>query len=490
MANEKRKGKTEGRFRVYQIEILVVIASIILIVTAILDFVILELTGKAMQNKTSDLISANSRQLELNINSYLERMETTCTLLFSDDEYYLYDATDPKLDEYEKIKKEDKIRDRIVDIGLMENYSDFGIVFSDDHKVGWISHGTEDLFPEGGVYDTFSKYIVNPKKNDGWCFGVNGCTDRMFYIKRLNPNAILVTAIYTMELSSEFIYPELLEDMTIRLVDQSDTIMFSSDQEEIGKKLPDEIRQGLERKNKDYIIYSNVCRNDWRVVSAVPTKSILQENIRLRKLTLWISIGMAALFFFVGLLVVLRLSKPVGGMVTSLQEKAEIDRLSGVMNKGTFQEETEKKISNQRESRVLVFVMLDVDNFKQVNDKLGHAYGDQVIIRFGNLLRKLYDSETLIGRQGGDEFAIFTECVDVDRKEVVDAVRDQMDKVFVEFHNEFESERESCDISLSGGVYVTEEKDLTYKKMFDKADGALYTSKNLGKARYTLVEEP
>ena len=118
MKKEKRE-RSDERFRLFQYEVLFVFAMLIIVVTAFLDYVILDRTGKAMQEKVSDLIAANSRQIELNINSYLERMETTPTLLFSDEAFYLYDATDENIDEYDKVKNEDTIKNRIVDIGLI-----------------------------------------------------------------------------------------------------------------------------------------------------------------------------------------------------------------------------------------------------------------------------------------------------------------------------------------------------------------------------------
>ena len=485
---EKKNERSSDRFRLFQIEFLAVFVVVILVVTAILDFMILGLSARVMRRTVSDLIAANSRQLELNINSYLERTETIATLLFSDEAYYLYDATDSSLSDYEKIKCEETIRDRIVDIGLMENYSDFGIIYSDDHKVGWISHGTQDLFPEGGFYAAFSSYITNPKKEDGWCFGVGGNTDRMYYVKRLNKNAILVSAIYTRELSSVFIYPEQLEGMTVRLVNQEDDIMFSSDFSEIGQKLPAEIAQNLGGGNKDYIVNSNVCRNNWRVVCSVPASIILRENTRLRRITLWISVAMAGMCLLIGLYLFSRFSRPVGGMVDSLQEKAEIDKLSGVMNKATFEEQVISRLGDNVPDRVHVFVMMDVDNFKQVNDKLGHAYGDEVIIREGKLLRRLYNSETMIGRLGGDEFALYTECVDVEKSSVAEAAKAQMDQVLSEFMHEFAKEAEECGISVSAGVCVCDKPGVGFKELYSQADQALYVSKHAGKAQYTLKE--
>ncbi|MBQ9277693.1 MAG: GGDEF domain-containing protein [Lachnospiraceae bacterium] len=497
--NRKRE-RSDERFRLFQYEVLFVFAMLIIIVTAFLDYIILDRTGQAMQEKVSDLIAANSRQLELNINSYLERMETTPTLLFSDEVYYLYDETDEKMEDYDKVKNEETIKNRIVDIGLMDNYSDFGIVFADDHKVGWVSHGTQDLFKDGGIYDTFSSYITNPKKNDGWCFGVNGNSDRMYYIKRLNPNAILISSIYTRELASVFVYPEQLDEMTIRLVDDENTIMYSSDDSEIGEKLPDEILKNIEDEffdagnsssivTRDYLINTNVCFNGWRVVCSVPTDIILKENQELKSFTLRISGALAMMFVLVGLVIITKLSKPMDGMVSSLQDKAEIDRLSGVMNKATFQESVENELKKEPSDDLVVFVMMDMDNFKQINDRLGHSYGDQVIIRMGKLLRKLYNNQTIIGRLGGDEFALYTGCKDVPIEDIKAAAIERMEQVIEAFSEEFEYEREQCELSISAGVYIKEVSGTDFKDLYEKADSALYISKNNGKSCYTFYGE-
>ncbi|MBQ9234745.1 MAG: GGDEF domain-containing protein [Lachnospiraceae bacterium] len=497
--NRKRE-RSDERFRLFQYEVLFVFAMLIIIVTAFLDYIILDRTGQAMQEKVSDLIAANSRQLELNINSYLERMETTPTLLFSDEVYYLYDETDGKIEDYDKVKSEETIKNRIVDIGLMDNYSDFGIVFADDHKVGWVSHGTQDLFKDGGIYDTFSSYITNPKKNDGWCFGVNGNSDRMYYIKRLNPNAILISSIYTRELASVFVYPEQLEEMTIRLVDENNTIMYSSDNSEIGDKLPVDILENIEGEffdagnsssivTRDYLINTNVCFNGWRVVCSVPTDIILKENQELKSFTLRISGALAMMFVLVGLIIITKLSKPMDGMVSSLQDKAEIDRLSGVMNKAAFQENVENELKKEPADDLVVFVMMDMDNFKQINDRLGHSYGDQVIIRMGKLLRKLYNSQTIIGRLGGDEFALYTGCRDVSMEDIKAAAIERMEQVISSFTEEFEYEREQCELSISAGVYIKEVADTKFEDLYEKADSALYISKKNGKSCYTFYGE-
>ena len=524
---KRRRKEGSGRqFKRFQIELLVVFSALILIVTIFLDYLILERSGRTMQQNASNLISANSRQIELNINSYLERMETIPTLLFSDETYYLYDATDETLEEYDKVKNEESIQNRIVDIGLMENYSDFGIFYSNDHSVGWISHGTMDIFPEGGAYEAFSAYAKDPKTNDGWCFGIGGNVDRLYYIKRLNPNAVLVSSTYTRELASVFIHPEQLEEMTIRLVNPEDTIIYSSDTAEIGQVLPDDIRSTLQKKGvsgvagdpsgrrsnsmiitDDFIINTNECENGWRVVCTVPMESILRENTELRRFVFGVSFAMALLFVLIGILLIRNLTRPMDTMVSSLNEKADLDRLSGVLNKTAFEEAVKDHLKEKPVNDLSVMTIVDMDNFKLVNDRLGHAHGDQVIIRAAEFLRKNYDKDTLIGRIGGDEFALYTECsvagdghtetltsVTIEdlrkqaREIVLGTVKEQMDVVMKEFLEEFRTEREQCEVSISSGIYITPVKPVAedFESIYKKADFALYMSKRAGKARYTI----
>ena len=201
---------------------------------------------------------------------------------------------------------------------------------------------------------------------------------------------------------------------------------------------------------------------------------------------------MALIFVLAGLLLIRRVSLPMDDLVMSLQYKADIDRLSGTMNKAAFQETVEKRLAQDIPDTLRAFVMLDMDNFKLVNDKNGHSYGDQVIIRFGKLIRNLYDSETLIGRLGGDEFAIYIESAagqtpDIDsfRKTVTSG----LDKITEAFREEFKEEQATIDISVSMGVYISSDSAPTFKQLYDKADKALYQSKEKGKNRYTLYEE-
>lgn len=487
--------RAEDRFRKLQTEILFLYVAVILGVSFFLAIVILGRSSMTIREKVSSLIAANSRQLELNINSYLDNVETTATLLFSDESYYLYDATDEMLDEYGKIKSEENIVDRIVDLGLMENFADFGIVYANDHTVGWISNTTAAMFADGGMYEEFAGYITNQKTNDGWIFGVHGNFDRMYYVKRLNPNAVLIASFYNKELDSVFEYPEELDGMTVRLVNGENIILFSSQREEIGSALSADIVEligngdNVSVMGREYLVNTNVCENGWRVVCAIPTDVILEENNELRNFTVLFSVGIVAAFITLGLLMIRRLTRPVDGMFSNLEEKAALDQLSGLLNKAAFQEQVTGLMQKEEGSWVFGFVMLDMDNFKQINDTRGHAYGDQVIARTAHLLWQLFGGKYTIGRVGGDEFAMYAEFVET-KKELAQR-RIQLDMMLLQdaFAEEFQEECQKYNTSLSIGAAVFKGQEGSFEKLYRKADKALYESKRNGKNQFTWYQE-
>ena len=159
------------------------------------------------------------------------------------------------------------------------------------------------------------------------------------------------------------------------------------------------------------------------------------------------------------------------------------------MNKAAFQENVENELKKEPADDLAVFVMLDMDNFKQINDKLGHSYGDQVIIRMGKLLRKLYNDQTIIGRLGGDEFALYTGCKGISMEVIKAAAIDGMIQVVKAFEEEFKQEREQCELSVSAGVYIKEVAETDFMDLYEKSDSALYKSKHKGKACYTFYGE-
>lgn len=163
-----------------------------------------------------------------------------------------------------------------------------------------------------------------------------------------------------------------------------------------------------------------------------------------------------------------------------LQRRAEFDLMVGVNNHATTKQLVDEALAASSDDRPNVAVLLDVDNFKQVNDRCGHLKGDELLCSIGHILRDSCRATDIVGRIGGDEFALFLRgmCV-CDARPRLDALRTQVMAL-----------GESCgvgEVSVSIGAYETGADDRTYEDVFGKADEALYASKRAGKNRISAL---
>ena len=112
--------------------------------------------------------------------------------------------------------------------------------------------------------------------------------------------------------------------------------------------------------------------------------------------------------------------------------------------------------------------MIDVDNFKTVNDLNGHVIGDEVLKKFGSILKESFTIEDIVGRAGGDEFIVFVK----DIQEHGNAINIEIDNF-------------KGTISCSIGIAFYPEHGTTFKGLYNLADQALYQTKNQGRNGYT-----
>lgn len=164
-----------------------------------------------------------------------------------------------------------------------------------------------------------------------------------------------------------------------------------------------------------------------------------------------------------------------------MTEKMQRDSLSGLYNKAAAQELARALLINNPD-HFYAFFILDIDNFKTVNDTCGHAVGDQVIADFAKKIKKQFREKDIVGRIGGDEFAVF---VPVPSKEWVQMKAKMLSKVLC---YEFSDGQKSCFISASIGVAVSPEDGTNFEALYQNADTALYQTKENGKNGYTLYK--
>jgi len=159
------------------------------------------------------------------------------------------------------------------------------------------------------------------------------------------------------------------------------------------------------------------------------------------------------------------------------ERAARRDPLTNVYNRNIFENEVQEFMSSE-EDRKGALIILDLDNFKQVNDQFGHLAGDELLKSLAEVLRSTFRSHDLIGRLGGDEFLVFVK--DVTDKGILDR---RMKQLFERMKT-----ADSAALSCSAGISLVTGKNFNYREELRKADEALYKSKKKGKNQYSHYE--
>lgn len=175
------------------------------------------------------------------------------------------------------------------------------------------------------------------------------------------------------------------------------------------------------------------------------------------------------------------------GLMEDIQEerdliqRAESDQLTGVTNHATTKRLVTEALNDPSLEGRCVCALLDVDDFKSVNDSLGHVKGDELLGLIGSLARSACRSTDIVGRVGGDEFAMLFKGITLEAAlSRLDGVRNRV----VEFNEDAADPEKRA--SLSIGVYDVEQGVRTYEEAIAKADKALYYSKRKGKNRISV----
>lgn len=479
-----------------QLKILIMLCYAVIVAAAVLTVSVLAVhkTDQVLEKKVSTLTTALNVQMELNLNNYLRRMETIGTLAFAEEQTYKYDATDPANDEYEATLTETAIRDKLYSLCIMENFVDYGVVYRNNHCVGKISNGTVDLFGER-MFQDLEAMITRPRTNDGWAAGYQDNFNRIYYVKQIHENALLVISFYTAELKSVFDNPEIMKDMSIRLTDGNYNILYSSESDELGLPLSEDLvsrvadRSSVTVLDKKYLVTVNTGNDNWFVICSVPTKIILKEKNVIQLFIYMIAAVAAILAAIIGAVLSVKLTKPIEQFVSKLDTKAHIDQLTGILNKRSFEEYTDNRLNASLSIEHHALIILDLDNFKNVNDTLGHAAGDQVLANVGSILRATFSTEDYLGRIGGDEFCVFLNLYPDDSTDYQDFVISKCEALCNAFHNNYAGEDNSFKISASIGVSLFPACGKDFETLYHSADKALYQSKKSGKDTYTIFSE-
>ena len=157
-----------------------------------------------------------------------------------------------------------------------------------------------------------------------------------------------------------------------------------------------------------------------------------------------------------------------------LKKQADSDSLTGLLNRSAMERYTREFLDGEGKETKHAFFILDFDNFKQVNDTLGHAEGDQMLVAFAYAAKRLFRTGDLIARIGGDEYTMLMKTIDSDESalEKAEQMRRAMGRVSAEF---------KFNVTVSIGIAMFDRDGKTFEELYKAADAALYNVKKSGK---------
>lgn len=154
-----------------------------------------------------------------------------------------------------------------------------------------------------------------------------------------------------------------------------------------------------------------------------------------------------------------------------LEVEIEIDPLTNTMNRRGIMTHIDHRL-RLHAGTTCALMVLDIDNFKQVNDTFGHLYGDAVLSEMAKKIRQLCRNDTLIGRLGGDEFVIFFSHLK--NKQDVEKIAERLCSSLKMSCN---SSMGKVNTSISLGIALAPDHGLSFIELYEKADMAMYHSK-------------
>lgn len=163
----------------------------------------------------------------------------------------------------------------------------------------------------------------------------------------------------------------------------------------------------------------------------------------------------------------------------ALERLAFTDSLTGIFNRRAFHNAVEPVLLSERPVAAAMMV-IDVDHFKKVNDTFGHHTGDEALVAVSDAIRTSLGADDVLGRIGGEEFAVFTHCATPG----LAALKAEQLRAAVAA-SDFGRQLGACGLTVSIGVAFSD-TSTTYEQLYREADASLYEAKHSGRNRVVV----
>ncbi len=162
------------------------------------------------------------------------------------------------------------------------------------------------------------------------------------------------------------------------------------------------------------------------------------------------------------------------------KRNAEIDKLTALLNKITFENICSEYIEALAEDKSAALFVIDLDHFKEANDTHGHQFGDLILKTFADKLQKIFESEDLIGRFGGDEFVVLMKNIR-DAEDVSEKA-----EAILKMATDLNFPGKELNLSASVGISIFNGSKKNYSEIFSTADKSVYVVKTQGRNGFSI----
>lgn len=168
-----------------------------------------------------------------------------------------------------------------------------------------------------------------------------------------------------------------------------------------------------------------------------------------------------------------------------LKNLANTDYLTGTLSRRAFIDQVNRVMQrNQVNNKLMCLIVFDIDNFKAVNDKHGHAAGDLVLVTLCKNIKEMIRPDDLFSRFGGEEFVLLLTDTNPDQaQQISERLRTQVEHTTIYYKND------PITVTISVGVIGINQKDLNFKDFYHQADQQLYRAKHNGKNQVQFQRE-
>ena len=308
----------------------VAIAFIPILIVSSLSFII---NKTILTNKVSNLSNNVSIQVKLNIDNYLNEIEDATSLVFAHDNILTFSPSNSSLNEYDITNLKNEIDEYLLSISLLQNFTDFSLIYEDGTTIGKISETTKKIYNMDTLYSDLKSTIVNNKNKCSWISGKDGNFNKLYYIKEVNDNALMLTSIYTDELDEIF---DKLNDgsgSSYTLINNDNFVIYSNNKDSIGSEIESNIAKNISDssskvfRTKDDLVTLNTCNNNWKLISIIPESYIFKEIHTIGIVNVIIALACMIASGIFGALFAKRISNPISDIVKKMK-KAENGDLS------------------------------------------------------------------------------------------------------------------------------------------------------------------